>query len=339
MKEEGLYAYLISRHSAKWLHPSTVKGLTFFIVKKCFLKPKKIEQQLSYLDTFMLRLTQVIGNARIYGWNTLRYMSDKSDLIETCEDYLQNMQYWISIFWIDFFKEWEKKERLYMLRAPIDEDFFITCKGWSGIGTFCIDISIGFWEQRYPWVPRNEIWKMSIDTDPTWMRIVRSGWSMNSKHINAQQRTDMFDDFKNRYKMLPQRVLGALALYIAESEGKYPLRAVSLEWARKKSMSLVASSHVNFDYTKLFSWLGFEWQNANWLMAESFGKAISTIWTHEAGILDRVFHAFNEMKPTYDEWIDGLKLDVSHRAEELIDVFYTKHRWLNFKQPYWHISK
>lgn len=339
IKEDWLTAYLLERPAWKLLHQSTVKWIAFYIVKKCFLKPKRISEQLEYLEVFMRRLAQLIWTSRIYWGNTMRYMSDKTDMMEILNEYLQNAQYWIWIFGIDFFKEWAKKERLYVLRAPIDWDFDIVCKWWSGIWTFCIDVSISFWEQRYPWVVRNELWKMSIDSDSQWIRIVRSGWSMNSKHINAWERMDRFDEFKNKYKILPQRLLWALAMYIAESENKYPLRAISLDWARKKNMSLVASSHVNFDYTKLFSWLGFILENENWLSLNDFLDGIKSLWPHEAIILDKAFHAFNNMKPTYDEWIWGLQLDVSHKTEELIDAFYTKHRWPDFRKPYWSESQ
>jgi hypothetical protein len=253
-------------------------------------------------------------------------MTDETDFEAVLESILLNAQYWIGLFWLRFFEEWEKKERTYVLRAPIDQDFDIVCKGGSGIGTFCIDISLSFWAQRLPGVVRNELWKMSIDIDAQWMRIVRSGGSMNSKYVNAEERSEKFDQFKKCYKMLPQRALGALALYIAESEWKYPLRAISLEWARKRNMSLVASSKVNFDYTKLFEWLGFELQNENWLSIDSFMEWIHHVGHHEADILDRMVHAFNDMRPSFEEGVAGVQLDVSHRTNELLDAFYTKYR-------------
>lgn len=186
--------------------------------------------------------------------------------------------------------------------APIDDDYQLHVRGASGAGTFSIDFGLGVidYEKRTP--KYKELWRAGVDTVETesslGARFIRTGAGIKP---GDELKSQAFDTFRKRHKILPQRLLGILGLYfMRELEPDYAV-ALTSEGARR--YSTLGRSKGHCDYDGIFQDIGFEpTADSKWLaigdFTEGFYKAITRarVKRREESVLATAAEALQSMK-------------------------------------------
>ncbi len=186
---------------------------------------------------------------------------------------LSNMRYMIDRFDPEVFAATgyrRRNERAVTWRAPIDDTYEMRIRGGSGAGAFSIDLGIGAIDNTRSRPSYKELWRTGIDTihaaGAMGARFIRTGSGI--KHGDTAKEK-AFDDFRQRHRILPQRLLGLTSLYLMrELEPDYVL-ALSTEGAKR--LSSLNHSKSPCDYTGIFTDIGFQpSDDPNWLVINDF---------------------------------------------------------------------
>ena len=298
---------------------NVVRGICSYLIQKNLISIGDITAEVRQVISFLETLNQMTKGNDFYKANALKYIYEGNNLEEVLQQILDNTNFWIDRFGVDFFTRYSprSKERKSLMIADIDDDFYLSMKPGNGVGTFALDFAIGLKGRDFAQnVPSKEIWRTGIDTQKTGsqtsMRIIRTGGALKKANGNYEQKSEMYATFKKRYGVSPQRALAFLSMYIGKDLGVDEVKAITLEGARQKRLSLVGSSRINFDYTQLFKSVGFdETQNPNWLSIgnpdNGFYPALETSPTESNGLrayettgMDNILNAFRELRDVFN---------------------------------------
>lgn len=279
-------------------------------------------------------LHQVTDLPDFFKSRSFNYISEEEDPAVAFSRATHNARYLIGLVGQDFFAS-KDKERATIFKAPIaDTNFFLSCKGGSGAGTFSLDFAIGIdWGQPFI-LPSGELWRTGIDTETEQpagaftTRIIRTGSGVK-KDID---KIKAYPEFRKKFKISPQRALAFLSMYVAHSLGADELRALSTQGALR--LSSLSRSKDPYDYTNLFSEIGLqEGENPNWLsvpdLQTNFYPTIETspdnqngLRAHETRGMHHILEAFQGLRDS-----DGndlpIKLRIDESREEIEKVLIT----------------
>lgn len=327
---------------------NVVKGICSFLVQK-ELVPVRIESIVPNVLDFLTKFNLLTGGIDFYKSNAFKYLYEGTSISELSSQILDNSKFWIDIFGRDFFSRHrtDYSERGELMESQIDNDFYLSCKAGSGVGTFSVDFAIGMIKPGknilFKTRTSGELWRTTIDTENAnagkSLRIIRTGSAIKSSHLDYEKKIQMYDLFKERYRISPQRALAFLTMYIGKDLNVKEVKAISLEGASQKRLHLIRGSRVNFDYDFLFKSVGFSLSpNKNWLtMGNPSNNFYSTIQTspsdqnglraHETSGLNKVLEAFQMMKDTMGRSypITVCATDSSDELEKAFATFRTIH--------------
>lgn len=291
--------------------PNVLNGLCTYFAKKDLLKPASFAEDVDCLLHTVERLNNVMGGQDFYKSNAFRYLYEGRDCYELADQIVANAQFWTQLFGAEFFARYStySKERGTILRADLDEDFYLSCKGGSGMGTFSVDFAIGTKGRSFAMnVPAAEIWRSGLDTQQTAgstaLRIIRSG----SGTKKCPKKGGSYETFVQRYGTTPQRMLAFLAMYVGKDLAVDEIKALSSEGVRSKRHTLLGHNQVNFNYTGLFESVGFQPSESDlWLTmgnpADNFYPTLCTTPQNQKGLrgnevspLNKVIQAFRQLR-------------------------------------------
>ena len=163
--------------------------------------------------------------------------------------------------------------RAYVWSAALDDDYEIRVRGGSGAGTFSIDFGLGAIDRHDGAYKYKELWRAGVDTmhidDKMGARFVRTGSGVKEGKESFKGRA--FDEFYQRYKIMPQQLLGFVGLYhMRELEPDFAL-ALTTEGAMK--LSTLKNSKGGCDYDGIFEHIGFqESTDPHWRVIPDFNR-------------------------------------------------------------------
>lgn len=311
----GELAHIIYQNApAEALPPNeVVQGLCEYVVRRQFVPTIDVTDIVFLMLQFLGEIKILTGNTNYYKSNAFKYIHDSDNARECFTQILENAKFWIQRFGIDFFSrnEYDRRERGQIMRSKIDDDFYLSCKGGSGMGTFSLDFAIGL-SQHYHNLPSGEVWRMGVDTQATSkgtaMRIIRTGSAIKGSQANIEEKTAKYALFKKRYGLTPPRALAFLAMYIGKDLNVDEICAISSEGINNRQLSLGSVGRIQFDYTSHFKSVGFfEATDSNWLTmgnpATNFYSSLQTTATdpnglraHETDGMDTILKAFRGLK-------------------------------------------
>lgn len=214
---------IVLNHSTEINFPNieVVKSACEFAIRKGLIHPDNIRQGTEQMQYFLEQLSHLTKGINFYKSNALRYIYEGEKLKECLCQILANGKFWIEKFGIEFFARNHdySKARAEFMKSSIDDEFYLSCKGGSGIGTFSLDFAIGI-EKGQKAMPTKEIWRMGIDTqetkDRTSLRIIRTGGALKKTHVDYEKKYNKSNVFKKLYGISPPRALAFIAMYIGK---------------------------------------------------------------------------------------------------------------------------
>lgn len=330
---EGLNIY----GERKGVSPNLIFGIYQYAKRWNLHTPPLDVPALRLLDD----LTKITGLPDFFKSRSFNYISEEKDPTIAFSQATDNARRLVGLVGQDFFAI-KDKERATIFKAPIaDTNFFLSCKGGSGAGTFSLDFAIGVdWGQPFI-LPSGELWRTGIDTETEQSagafttRIIRTGSGVK-KDID---KIKAYPEFRKKFKISPQRALAFLSMYVAHSLGTKDLKALSTEGALK--LSTLARSKDPYDYTTLFSETGFqEGENPNWLfvpdLQTNFYPTIETspdnqrgLRAHETRGMHHVLEAFQNLADSNGNPLPiKLRNDESMEETERVLITFEKiHGW------------
>lgn len=291
--------------------------LTYLIRQGVDLKSLGFEDR-QILDETLDGFTGITGGVAIYGARNFRYFDETQGKIEPlATQAISNARYLTGLFGPEFFEEHPKdhRKRNTFFRAPIDSDFYLSCKGGSGSGTFSVDFAIGF-DPHQRRTLGGELWRLGMDTgfsQPSGQRdarIIRTGSAMRPTLPDWEKKKNAYDIFIKRYGIRPSRALSFLAMFAAhEMPGIKNIRAISYDGVRNGEITHLKNRRViYFDYSSHFQECGLTLsENPHWLCVgnspEAFYDAITTNPAQQEGLrkrelagLDRLVNVFRDLQ-------------------------------------------
>jgi hypothetical protein len=198
-----------------------------------------------------------------------------------------------------------RKTRAIEWLAPIDEDYQLRARGASGAGTFSLDLGLGVVDHRRAYHPTyKELWRSGIDTveadGQLGVRFIRTGSGVKN---HDEVKSEAFDEFRKRHRILPQRLLGIVGLYLMrEFEPDF---AVALTNEGARSFSTLGNSKGSCDYSAIFANIGFiPSEDRHWLAVPDFGEGFydalrrAAVLRSEESVLHTSIEALNTMSST-----------------------------------------
>ncbi|HEX5796818.1 MAG TPA: hypothetical protein VFX86_00325 [Candidatus Saccharimonadales bacterium] len=194
-----------------------------------------------------------------------------------------------------------RHHRAVVLSGQLDEDYEIQVRGGAGAGTFSIDFGLGTRNQQSH--SYNELWRSGVDTvhaeGRLGTRFIRTGSGIKHDSDFGGKKTASFKEFRRRYGMLPQRMIGMMGLYFMRELN--PDFAVALTSEGATRLSTLGRSQGACDYTGIFRNIGFlpssnrYWQYIPEFNDEGFYDALTRagIRKREADGLNRAADAIN----------------------------------------------
>ena len=315
---EGLNIY----GERKGISPNLIFGVYNYARRWNLHTPPLDEPALRLLDN----LHEVTDLPDFFKSRSFNYISEEEDPAIAFSQALNNARYFVDLVGQDFFAT-KDEERATIFKAPIaDTNFFLSCKGGSGAGTFSLDFAIGIdWGQ--PFIkPSGELWRTGIDTETVGSdetlttRIIRTGSAVK----NDVDKKKGYPEFRNKFKISPQRALAFLSMYVSRNLGAGRIDALTTEGAI--ALSTLGRSKTPYNYTNLFEGVGFDHSdNPSWLsvsdLQENFYPTLETtpenqngLRSHEANGMDKVLEAFKDLHGP-----DGQPFPIKLRVDEGIE--------------------
>ncbi len=309
MEKTELRSFLQAAGEVVGVREDVVVGLgEYLITKNCL---GSLRKQLPAVLQFLNEMKQTMGEQPYYKEHSFRYMAETSQPSERLELAADNARFWVNTMGREFFTR--NRQCATQLSggfyAPIGDEFYLSCKGGSGSGTFCLDFAIGLKEGLRKSSP-HELWRTGLDTQRTETgragRIIRTGTGVKPNGENYEHKASMFKRFHEVVGIKPPRALALLAMYVAYDLKLDELWALSNEGAR--TLGTLKNSKGDCHYSELFAQTGFvESANPNWLKVEDlqdgFYDALQThpgkqsgLRSYESAGLGRVLDACKQLR-------------------------------------------
>ncbi|TSC85865.1 MAG: hypothetical protein G01um10148_773 [Parcubacteria group bacterium Gr01-1014_8] len=311
---------------------ATANGLNLFMNRAGWAnKRADLEEALTFAAWLKDKLPD-----NFFGRGNLVYLADQDTPVERMFSNMKaNYNFWSGLFGKDMFAtsdepSWRGRILKNQLSLP---GYYFSVKGQSGSGTFSIDLAIGYDPRNVSQSTHGEMWRVGVDMEITpsgerVFRIVRtgSGHKSHGKEERLKELKTIRDDFLDKYKVSPQRLLLFLALQMGHDLGFDSAKGLSTQGAT--DISLLKGSKSPIDYTASMLDVGFTYKpESNWheihdLQNRFYSDIFAAHW-HEnprdrkdvSGYTE-VIRAFNEMTDEQGRPISFKLAATSHDLEE-----------------------